>query len=220
MDTLEILRHSELFNGLEEEEISALSVLVKKRTVPKNTLIISEGDTANSLFIVKEGKVNVTLSNEQGKEIIFSTLAQGSHFGELSLLDGEPRSSNVISIEKCELLILHKEDFRLLMKQHPSIAFSIIKYLCRRVRTLTNIAEGLALMDVYQRLVKLLTGMAEAKENGKFVIEIPLTHKDIAMRVGSSREMISRILSELEKGQYLSIENKKITINKKLPSAW
>jgi CRP/FNR family cyclic AMP-dependent transcriptional regulator len=220
MDSIEILRSSELFSELEEEQILAISGLIKKRTAPKNTLIIQEGDTSDSLFIIKEGKVNVTLSNDQGKEIILSTLTKGAHFGELSLLDDDPRSSNVIAVEKCEFLILHKHDFISLMKQHPSIAFGIIKYLCRQVRSITQTAERLALMDVYQRLVNLLTDMARPNEAGKLVIETPLTHKEIAMRVGSSREMISRIMSELEKGQYLSSENKKITVHKKLPLAW
>jgi CRP/FNR family cyclic AMP-dependent transcriptional regulator len=217
---MEILRNSELFSELKDEHILAIASLIKRRSVPKNTLVIHEGDTSDSLFIIKEGKVNVTLANEQGKEIILSTLTKGDHFGELSLLDNSPRSSNVTAVEKCEFLILHKEDFILLMNQHPSIAFSIIRYLCRRVRSLTQTAERLALMDVYQRLISLLTDMAQKDENGKLVIETPLTHKEIAMRVGSSREMISRIMSELEKGQYLSTENKKITVNKKLPLAW
>jgi len=221
METFEILKHNELFSGLEEKELLAIAELTKKRTVPKNTLVISEGDTASSLFIIKEGRVIVTLANEQGKEIILSTLRQGDHFGELSLLDGEPRSANVIAVEKCEFLVLNKQDFYPLLTQHSSIAIGIIKYLCHRVRLITNVAEGLALMDVYGRLVKLLTELAEPDEaSGKLVIALPLTHKEISMRVGSSREMISRIMSELEKGQYLSTENKKITINKKLPLAW
>ncbi|MGR9052948.1 MAG: Crp/Fnr family transcriptional regulator [Gammaproteobacteria bacterium] len=221
METLEILKLSELFTGLEETELLALAELTKKRTVPKNTLVISEGDTASSLFIIKEGRVNVTLSNEQGKEIILSSLSQGDHFGELSLLDDEPRSANVIAVEKCEFLILTKQDFYPLLMKNSSIALSIIKYLCHRIRLLTNTAEGLALTDVYGRLVKLLTELAEPDEaSGKLIIERPLTHKEISMRVGSSREMISRIMSELEKGHYLTTENKKITINKKLPTAW
>ncbi|MGR9114824.1 MAG: Crp/Fnr family transcriptional regulator [Gammaproteobacteria bacterium] len=221
MDTLEILKHNELFSGLEEEELSIIANLTKKRTVPKNTMVISEGDTASSLFIIKTGRVNVTLSNEQGKEIILSALRQGDHFGELSLLDDEPRSANVITVEKCEFLVLTKQEFYPLLIQNASIAISIIKYLCHRVRLITNIAEGLALTDVYGRLVKLLMDLAVPQESGgKLVIELPLTHKEISMRVGSSREMVSRIMSELEKGNYLTTENKKITINKKLPLAW
>lgn len=152
--------------------------------------------------------------------MILSTLQQGDHFGELSLLDEDPRSANIITVEKCEFIIIQRADFYAFLKQHASIAISVIKYLCQRVRFITNIAQGLALLDVYGRLVKLLDSLAESGENGQKVIALPLTHKDIALRIGSSREMISRILSELEKGQYLTITNKLITINRKLPSAW
>ena len=220
METIDILKSNELFKGLEEKELSIIAELTTKKTVLKNTLVVSEGDTSNSMYLIKEGKVNVTLTNEEGKEMILTTLQQGDNFGELSLLDDDPRSANVIALEKCVFIVLHKADFHQLLKQNSTIAIGVIKYLCQRVRFITNIAQSLALLDVYGRLVKLLHGLSTPGENGQLVISLPLTHKDIASRVGSSREMISRILSELEKGQYLTIENKIITINKKLPSAW
>jgi CRP/FNR family cyclic AMP-dependent transcriptional regulator len=220
METIDILKSNELFKGLEENELSIVAELTTKKTVLKNTLVVSEGDTSNSMYLIKEGKVNVTLTSEDGKEMILTTLQQGDNFGELSLLDDDPRSANVIALEKCVFIVLHKADFYQLLKQNSTIAISVIKYLCKRVRFITNIAQSLALLDVYGRLVKLLHGLSIPGENGQLVISLPLTHKDIASRVGSSREMISRILSALEKGQYLTIENKIITINKKLPSAW
>ncbi len=122
------------------------------------------------------------------------------------------RSANVIALEKCVFIVLHKADFYQLLKQNSTIAIGVIKYLCQRVRFITSIAQSLALLDVYGRLVKLLLSLSAPGEDGKLVVSLPLTHKDIASRVGSSREMISRILSELEKGQYLIIENKIITI--------
>ncbi|MEE9354026.1 MAG: Crp/Fnr family transcriptional regulator [Methylococcaceae bacterium] len=220
MDLIAILKNVDLFSGLDKTQLLTLADLTKKRTVPKNTLVISEGDTSSSLFIIKTGSVNVMLTNEHGKEIILSTLRQGDYFGELSLFDEEPRSANVITAEKCEFLTLNKQDFLPMLEKYPSMAIAAIKYLCHRVRLVTNIAEGLALTDVYGRLVKLLNDLAVADESGRLIIKYSLTHKEIAMRVGSSREMVSRILSELEKGAYISIEHKKITLNKKLPIAW
>ncbi|NOT85128.1 MAG: Crp/Fnr family transcriptional regulator [Methylococcaceae bacterium] len=220
MDTIDILKNNELFNELTHDELQTLAELTLKRTVPKNTLVIGLGDTSNSLYLIKSGKVNVTVTNEEGKEMILSTLQPGDHFGELALLDEDPRSANIITVEKCEFIIIHRADFYAFLKQHASIAIGVIKYLCQRVRFITNIAQGLALLDVYGRLVKLLDGLAESGENGQRVITLPLTHKDIALRIGSSREMITRIISELEKGGYLAITNKIITLNRKLPSAW
>lgn len=220
MNTIDILRSNELFKGLEEQELSIVAELTSQKTVQKNTLVISEGDISSSMYLIKEGKVNVTLANEEGKEMILATLQQGDNFGELSLLDDDPRSANVIALEKCVFIVLQRADFYQLLKQNSTIAIGVIKYLCQRVRFITSIAQSLALLDVYGRLVKLLLSLSAPGKDGKLVASLPLTHKEIASRVGSSREMISRILSELEKGQYLIIESKIITINKKLPSAW
>jgi len=220
METLEILQRNELFKHLTPDELTLLAQSTITRKVPKNTLVINQGDTSNSLFIIKEGHVNVTLYNDDGKELILATLRPGDHFGELALLDEKPRSANVITIENSVFIVLHKEDFFRLLESNPRVALSVIRYLCNQIRLLTSIAESLALMDVYGRLVKLLMDMAEVDEHGEWVIDMPLTHKDIAKRVGSSREMISRIMKELEKGHYLTTEHKTIKIHKKLPIAW
>ncbi len=220
MDTIEILKRNALFQELDEAELQAVAALTKTRKVTKNTFIINEGDDDSAMYIIKQGTVNVVVANEEGKEMILTTLKPCDQFGELSLLDSQPRSASVISNEKCELLIIHKAPFYKLLKENSVISINIIRYLCAKVRFITFLAEGLALMDVYGRLVKLLLDLSETNEQGEQVIPIPLTHKDIALRVGSSREMISRILKELETGNYVSIENKIIKITKKLPLAW
>jgi len=220
METIEVLKKSDLFKGLSDEELQLLADLTKTRKVPKNTLVINESDISSTLFFIKEGRVNVTLANEEGKEVILNSLQEGDHFGELSLLDGEPRSTNIITTQPCQFFILHKEDFFRLLEKNSAIAINTIKYLCGQVRQITKNVESLALMDVYGRLVKLLLKLAIPNESGAMEIKQPLTHREIALRVGSSREMISRILKELEKGDYLKIENKIITIKKRLPLAW
>jgi CRP/FNR family cyclic AMP-dependent transcriptional regulator len=220
VDTIEILKRNALFQELDEAELQAVAALTKTRKVTKNTFIINEGDDDSAMYIIKQGTVNVVVANEEGKEMILTTLKPCDQFGELSLLDSQPRSASVISNEKCELLIIHKAPFYKLLKENSVISINIIRYLCAKVRFITFLAEGLALMDVYGRLVKLLLDLSETNEQGEQVIPIPLTHKDIALRVGSSREMISRILKELETGNYVSIENKIIKITKKLPLAW
>jgi CRP/FNR family cyclic AMP-dependent transcriptional regulator len=220
METIDILKKNDLFKDLNEADLHEIAELTKTRKVAKNTYVINEGDDDSAMYIIKSGTVNVMVANEEGKEMILTTLKPGDQFGELSLLDAEPRSANVISNEKCEFLIIHKAPFYKLLEENSAIAISIIKYLCNKVRLITYLAQGLALMDVYGRLVKLLLDLSETNEDGEQVVTIPLTHKDIALRVGSSREMISRILKELETGNYLTIENKIIKINKKLPLAW
>ena len=152
--------------------------------------------------------------------MILTTLQQGDNFGELSLLDDNHRSANVFALENCVFFVIHKMDFFQLLKQDPIISIEVIKYLCQRVRYITDVAQSLALLDVYGRLVKLLHDLSVPSENGKMVVSMPLTHQDIASRVGCGREMITNILNGLKKGRYLTIQNKIITINKKLPQAY
>ena len=220
METIDILRRNEFFRDLDDAELKNIAALTTRKSVPKNTLVINEGDISSAMYLIKSGKVNVIVSNEEGKEMILITLLPGDHFGELSLIDDEPRSANVIAVERSEFIILHRADFFHLLKQNSTLAIGVIKSLCQRIRFTTNLAQGLALLDVYGRLSKLLYSLAEPDEQSVLKIKLPLTHKEIAARVGSSREMVSRIISELEKGHYLTIEHKIITINKKLPLAW
>ncbi|GAB4268190.1 MAG: Crp/Fnr family transcriptional regulator [Methylomicrobium sp.] len=217
---IEILRNNELFSELDDKALASLAHSTQPRTFLKNSLILCEGDSSNAMYIIRKGKVNITLTHKDGKEMILATLHPGDNFGELALLDDAPRSANVIALETCELIVLYKTEFFQLLEQNPTLGLSIIRYLCKRIRFLTDLAQGLALLDVYGRLVRLLYSLAEPMEDGKRIVTLPLTHKDIAMRVGSSREMISRILSELEKGDYITCVNKRIVIVKKLPSAW
>jgi CRP/FNR family transcriptional regulator, cyclic AMP receptor protein len=220
METIDVIKANQLFKGLDETELKIITRLTTKKTVLKHTLVISEGDDSSAMYLIKEGKVKVTVTSTDGKELILTTLQQGDNFGELSLLDDSHRSANVVAIENCVFIVLHKADFFQLLKQNSSIAFSVIKFLCHRVRFVTEVAQSLALMDVYGRLVKLLHDLSVPSENGKLIVSIPLTHQDIASRVGCGREMITNIMKGLKKGRYLTIENKIITINKKLPQAY
>jgi CRP/FNR family transcriptional regulator, cyclic AMP receptor protein len=220
METIELLKANQLFKALEDTELKIIAGLTTQKTVPKNTLIISKGDESNAMYLIKQGKVKVTLDNEDGKELILTTLKEGDNFGELSLLDDSPRSANVFTLENSVLVILHKTDFYQLLKQNPLVSMAVIKYLCQRVRVVTEVAQGLALTDVYGRTIKLLHDLSVPSENGKLIVSTPLTHQDIASRVGCGREMVTNILKSLKKGDYLTVKNKIFTINKKLPQAY
>lgn len=137
----------------------------------------------------------------------------------MSLLDHEPRSAGVITKEPTEIMVFAREDFMEIFSSNP-IAFNLLKGLLQRLREATKKIEGLALLDVYGRVARLLNQLAGSPDDGKQVITDKLTHQEIANTVGSSREMVSLILKELTTGGYITIEKKLITINKKLPYSW
>lgn len=208
-----------LFEGMSEDDLNALADLANVRTFPKNTIIISEGDDSDSMYLVLSGKVKVYLSDDEGKEIIINILGDGDYFGELALLDEAPRSASVMTLEDARLAVLSKTAFDECLKANPQIALQVIKGLSARLRNLTDNVKSLALMDVYGRVARTLLEMAEDR-GGVQVISQKLTQRDIASMVGASREMVSRILKDLALGGYITIENKTITINEKLPHGW
>jgi len=213
------LRNIALFSGLSETEMAAVSSLAVTRSFPKNTLVICEGDVSDSLYVVLSGKVKVFLSDEEGKEVTLNMQGAGEYFGELAILDEAPRSASVMTVEDTKLAVLSKAAFGKCMEQHATIALVVMRGLACRLRELTENVRSLALMDVYGRVARLLLEMSE-EENGKNVIRQRLTQRDIASMVGASREMVSRILRDLSIGGYITIENKIITLNERLPPAW
>lgn len=219
MQTIDILKNNDLFNGLKDDQLKMLADLTRQKSVKKNTFIIKEGDITTEMYLIKQGRVDVMLNNNDGKELILSTLQEGDSFGELSLLDGKPRSANVIALEECVLLVIHKSDFYEFLSENADAAIQVIKYLCQKLRITNSIAYSYALMDVYERLRKYLYSVAQPGAGDKLVVLTGLTHKEIALKICTGREVVSRTLRWLEKEHYLTVENKVITINKKLPSS-
>jgi len=219
MDGKIVLNKVSLFEGMPEEDLNQISNLATVRSFPRNTVIISEGDNSDSMYMVLAGKVKVYLSDDEGKEIIINILKEGDYFGELALLDDAPRSASVMTLEDCKFAILSKHAFDECLKSNPAIALQVIRGLSARLRYLTENVKSLALMDVYGRVARTLLEMSE-DHNGVQVISQKLTQRDIANMVGASREMVSRILKDLSVGGYITIENKSITINEKLPHGW
>ncbi|MDD5033924.1 MAG: Crp/Fnr family transcriptional regulator [Methylococcaceae bacterium] len=220
LDILTCLKQIPPFAEVPEKVLASLAESATKRNFPKNSLIISEGDAAGPLFIILSGKVRVFLDSESGKSVTLSIQKSGSYFGELSLLDDEPRSASIITLEPTLCALIPKQVFAKWLLQHPEeAAFGVMRGLTRRVRTLTNNVRGLALNDVYTRLAKTLHELATV-DNDELVIKDKISHQDLANHVGSSREMISKIMKDLSTGGYLSIQGRTIHILKPLPTAW
>jgi len=203
---------------LNEGELRALSAQGVIKSYPRNTVIVSEGDDTDSFFILVSGHVKVYVSDEEGREVVLRAHGPGEYFGEM-VLDGQPRSASVMTTEPARLVVIPKAKFRDFVRGHPDFTIHLIENLIKRVRALTENVKSLALMDVYGRVARLMLDRAR-QEDGKLVIQEKLTQQDIANRVGASREMISKIFKDLVAGGYVSIDRKRITINKTPPRNW
>ena len=146
-----------------------------------------------------------------------STQRAGEYFGEMSLIDKEPRSATIMTKEPTQMLIIHRDDFLKVFNTNPDMVYDLFRVLLKRLRKSTDKVESLAFKDVYGRIAILLTRLAKP-EDDKWVIDEKLTHSEIANRIGSSREMVSKILKELSTGGYIATDKKRITIYKQLPS--
>jgi CRP/FNR family cyclic AMP-dependent transcriptional regulator len=203
---------------LAQDTLRAIAASGVVRHFPKNAVLINEGEHGDSLFILISGKVKVYTSNEAGKEFIIDFHGPGEYVGEMSL-DGAPRSASVMTVEPTACAVVNRAHFREFILAHPDFALHLIEKLIERVRRTTENVKSLALSDVYGRLIRLLHALAEERD-GKLVIPEKLTQQDIAERVGASRDMISRLLKDLVGGGYLAVEDRTITILKRLPTAW
>jgi CRP/FNR family transcriptional regulator, cyclic AMP receptor protein len=212
------LKSIPLFAGVADPELRALAERTVTRSYPKQAIIVSEGDESDSLYLILAGRVKVYLSDENGKELILAIKGPGQYFGEM-VLDEQPRSASVMTLEPAQFAILSRADFRGFLLGHPEVALQLVQNLIRVARGLNQNVRSLAMLDVYGRVARILLELA-VERDGKLVIPEKMTQKDIAARVGASREMINRILRDLTAGGYVSVDAGVITINKTPPARW
>jgi len=207
-----------LFEGLAKADLEAISNHSNTKRYRKNTIIFSQGDESDSLFILLSGRLKVFVSDDEAKEVVLGYLKPGEYVGELALIDREPRSASVITMEESRLSIISHRDFTELLEINRQISSHIMATLARRTRALASSVESLALLDVYGRTARVL--LQQATEKDGVLITDRLTHQDIANMVGASREMVSRIMKELKQGGYITVQEKQIRINQNLPAKW
>ncbi len=205
--------------AIEDAFVRELATLGRVRSYPKNTVIITEGDSSDSLFVVLSGKVKAFVSDSEGHELILDTQGPGDYVGEMAL-DGKPRSASVVTLEPTTFSVVQREPLRDAIRRNPDFALEMLSKVIERARDATDNVKNLALLDVYGRVARLLLSRAVETPDGKLRIPEKITQQDIAERVGASRDMVSRIFRDLTVGGYVTVENRIITINKKPPARW
>lgn len=210
MSAAEILKRVPLFSDLADAELARFADVTREREYPRNSVILFEDDPGDALYIVSAGQVKVVLIGEDGREVILSVLGDGDFFGEMSLIDDEPRSAHVIAMKDSHLLVLRRDDFQQQLQQHPSVALKLLRVLVQRLRRADEKIGSLVLLDVNGRVAQLLLDLAE--ESGGPRITRKLTHHTIAQMIGSSRETVSRAMRELVERGLIDVSRREITI--------
>lgn len=210
MSATAALQQVPLFSQLSLADFQRVIDVAREKSYPKNSVILFEDDPGDALFVVASGQVKVVLIGEDGREVILSVLGQGQFFGEMSLIDDEPRSAHVIAMEDSHLVVLRRQDFEAILMQAPVIAVALLKELTRRLRRADEKVGSLVLLDVHGRVARLLLDMAE--EEGGDRIARRLTHHTIAQMIGSSRETVSRTMRDLVEKGHIVVDRKDIVI--------
>jgi CRP/FNR family cyclic AMP-dependent transcriptional regulator len=206
-----VLKAVPLFASFPEDQLRMLATMVMRRSAPRATTIMAGGDPTDSLYIVLSGRLKVMMSDSEGKEVILSILGPGEFFGEMGLIDDEPRSASVVTMEPCELLAVSKRDFKKCLAENFEMAMAVMRGLVRRLREADRKIGSLALLDVYGRVARLLLDMAE-NVNGEKVVTKRLPKQDIAKMIGASREMVSRVMKDLQMGGYIEMRGSQIVL--------
>jgi CRP/FNR family cyclic AMP-dependent transcriptional regulator len=206
-----VLKAVPLFTSFPEDQLRMLTTMVTRRSAARSTTIMAGGDATDSLYIVLSGRLKVMMSDSDGKEVILSILGPGEFFGEMGLIDDEPRSASVVTIEPCELLAIAKRDFKKCLLENNEMAMAVMRGLVRRLREADRKIGSLALLDVYGRVARLLLDMSE-NVNGEKVVTKRLPKQDIAKMIGASREMVSRVMKDLQTGGYIEMRGSNIVL--------
>ena len=199
-----------LFRELDRASVRGFAELTREQRFAKGAMIVSEGDPGDALFVVRSGEVKVVLIGEDGREVILNVLGVGEHFGELSLIDGRPRSAHVVATHVSSLLVLRRADFRRKVEQSPSVAWGLMMELSRRLRQADGTIGSLVLLDVPGRVAKVLLEHAAPGEQATLVKQ--LTHQTIGQMIGASRETVSRAMAEFQEQGMLSVTRRIVTI--------
>jgi len=215
MDDQELLRTVPIFAELGEADIASLARLTSRRSCPKDTVVFFENEEGDTFFCIVDGRIKVTILGDDGREVILSVLGRGDFFGEMALLDNEPRSATAIAVEDTELLSLHRNDFQTVLTDNRTIMSALIKILTSRLRRANHQISTLALLDVYGRVARVIVDTA--RDEGKRLKDGRIafrraTHQEIANRIGTTRETVTRMLKDLERQGLIHIEGKEVVV--------
>jgi CRP/FNR family cyclic AMP-dependent transcriptional regulator len=199
--------------------LRALALRGVFRTYRKNTVIINEGEVGDSLFVLLQGRVKVYSTDADGREITYNIVEAGDYFAEM-WLDGGPRSASVMTLDPSTCSVVSRNALRDHLADEPEFALELVSQVIRRARAATETARNMALLDVYGRVIATLENHSGPASPDNPITITQITHQQIASRVGASREMVSRLLKDLEKGGYIELGVKRITLKKKLPARW
>lgn len=214
LSNLDLIRRVPLFSSLTPAQAEAIADAVVKRRFKRGECIVEQGKKSNYLAIVLTGRARVVTTDSRGREVILATMNPGDYVGEMSLIDNQPHSATVRCEVQTDALILGRAEFARCLPENSSMAYAVMKGLVQRLRHADRKIESLALMDVYGRVARALLEFAQPDKDGQLVIKDRVSRQDVAKMIGASREMVSRVMKDLEDRGFIEVTETGATIVK------
>jgi CRP-like cAMP-binding protein len=209
------LKYIPLFSELSDDDLREIVKLAVRQVYKKDNMILIEEEIGSTMFIILDGRVKISRISDDGREVILSILSEGDFFGEMSILDGQNRSANVVTLDDSKIMVIRREDFLQMLHDYPQIAINLLKELAQRLRRSDAQIKSLSLQNATGKVASTLLRIAD--DSGKIhlgQVEIPRLppQQDLANMAGTSRETISRVLKALTKQGYLRKEGSRLII--------
>lgn len=203
VSNLELIRRVPLFSMLTPAQGESVAAGVVKRRFKRGEAIVEQGKQSNALSIILTGRARVIATDARGREVILATMRPGDYVGEMSLIDNEPHSATVMAEIQTDALILGRAEFARCLPENSSMAYAVMRGLVQRLRQADRKIESLALMDVYGRVARALLEFSVTDADGNAVIRDKVSRQDLAKMVGASREMVSRVMKDIEERGFI-----------------
>jgi CRP/FNR family cyclic AMP-dependent transcriptional regulator len=219
-NAIELLKHVDLFKHLTDMQLTELATQSREISFRKHAILMTEGDRGESMYVINTGSVKVYVSDDEGRELVLYQHGSGAVIGDIALLDDEPRSASVSTLEPATALMIGKQAFLECLRNSPEMAINIIRSLTQRLRDATEGSRSLALDNVYRRLADKLQELGEGEDLESLVLAKKYSYQELGNMIGASREMVGKVMAELVKGEYIEIVDGKIQMRRKLPRNW
>ena len=214
LSNIELLLRVPLFSTMTAEQADVVAKAVTKQRFKRAEIIVEQGRKSNALFIVLSGRARVLTTDSRGREVILATLQVGDYVGEMSLIDNEPHSATVRAEVQTDVLLLGRADFARCLAENASMSLVVMRGLVKRLRHADRKIESLALLDVYGRVAHALLEFAVQDAHGQWIIREKISRQDLAKMVGASREMVSRVMKDLEERAFIQTLPSGVTLLK------
>jgi CRP/FNR family cyclic AMP-dependent transcriptional regulator len=219
-NAIELLKQVDLFKHLTDIQLTELAAQSREISFRKHAILMTEGDRGESMYVINSGSVKVYVSDDEGRELVLYQQGSGAVIGDIALLDDEPRSASVSTLEASTALMIGKQAFLDCLRNSPEMAINIIRSLTQRLRDATEGSRSLALDNVYRRLADKLQELGEGENPDSLVLAKKYSYQELGNMIGASREMVGKVMAELVKGEYIEIVDGIIQMRRKLPRNW